>query len=192
MRDYEFRRLRASRQFRNTTAKCSVQNIALQCPLRAGTVLVGPTSVENSVPTCTWDASYDRCWYVQYFDHTGKRRAVSTGTTFYAEAKKIGDKLAAEAAIRRHYVIDQREEAIALQLARPLSEHFADYRAKLKTAGRSDCHVRDTLIIHSLRVRQDRQETARTSVSTSRVTLLMIYSGTLHPSQARRPHDVVF
>ena len=86
-----------------------------------------------------------RTWYVRYFDHTGKRRSTSTKTTTYEAAKRIADKLEAEAAIRRERVIDPREESIAQQARRPLAEHIADYRAKLKAAGRDDHYISHTV-----------------------------------------------
>jgi len=84
-------------------------------------------------------------WYVSYFDHTGTRRTVSARTSEYEAAKRIAAKLEAEAALRRERVIDPREESIAEQLSRPIGEHLADFRAKIRAAGRTDRHATDTI-----------------------------------------------
>ncbi|MCA9109285.1 MAG: hypothetical protein KDA52_05005, partial [Planctomycetaceae bacterium] len=86
-------------------------------------------------------------WYDQYFDHTGRRKTISARTSERATAQRIADRLEAEAALRRERVIDPREEAIAAQLAKPISDHLFDYRAKMKTAGRGSQHVDETLTI---------------------------------------------
>jgi hypothetical protein len=75
----------------------------------------------------------------------GKRVTKCARTPIYEAAKKTADKLEAEAVLRRNRVIDPREEAVAAQSAKPIAEHFSDYRSKLKSTGRDTKYTEGVL-----------------------------------------------
>ena len=52
-------------------------------------------------------------WYVQWYDHNGKRRSKCTQTTDKATAERIARKHEADAALRRDGVIDPTLDAIS-------------------------------------------------------------------------------
>src|SRR6188768_2574664 len=84
-------------------------------------------------------------WYVQWFDHNGKRRTKCTRTTDKAAADRIAAKYDAGSALRREGVIDPHLDATATEGKRTIESHLADYEARMKTAGRNAGHVGDTL-----------------------------------------------
>ena len=87
-------------------------------------------------------------WYVRYYEvqanGTKKQRMVSTGTSDKATAKQIAKKYEAEAAVRQHRLIDPLEDSIRRQSLRHVNEHLADFRNKLKAAGRGNDHTKRT------------------------------------------------
>ena len=62
-------------------------------------------------------------YIAQYFDHTGKRRTVSTRTTEKATAERVAAKQEADGALRREGVIDPNTDRYRSAEARPLIEH---------------------------------------------------------------------
>lgn len=84
-------------------------------------------------------------WYVQWYDHGGKRRTKCTRTTDAAAAERIAAKYESVAALRRDGVIDATLEAIALQGRRPLSEHVADFRTHLESLDNTAKYVSNTI-----------------------------------------------
>ena len=84
-------------------------------------------------------------YYITYRDHMGKRITRSAHTTDKAAAQRIAAKLEADAALRRDGVIDPTLDAISRESQRTIEAHLVDYEAKLRTAGRSEGHVVDTI-----------------------------------------------
>jgi len=87
----------------------------------------------------------DGKWYIQWFDHTGKRRSKCSGTTDKATAERIARKLEADAALRREGVIDPTLDAVSQESQRSIESHLADYESKLKAAQRTEKHISSTL-----------------------------------------------
>ena len=84
-------------------------------------------------------------WYVQWYDHTGKRRSKSAGTTDRATAERIAAKLEAEVALRRERVVDPRTEVIQRESERTVEERLNNYHEKLRSLSRSEKYIRETL-----------------------------------------------
>jgi len=84
-------------------------------------------------------------YYIQWFDHNGKRQSKSARTTDKATAERIAAKLEADAALRRDGVIDPTLDAIGKESQRSIESHLKDYESKLRAAGRSDEHVSRTI-----------------------------------------------
>ena len=84
-------------------------------------------------------------WYIEWFDHNGKRRRKCSNTTDKATADRIAAKLEAEAALRRERVIDPTLEAIGEQSRRSIASHLNDFTAKMKAAGRTEKHIDSTV-----------------------------------------------
>jgi len=84
-------------------------------------------------------------WYVQWFDHNGKRRTKCTRTTDKAAADRIAAKYDAGSALRREGVIDPHLDATATEGKRTIESHLADYEARMKAAARNSQHVAGTL-----------------------------------------------
>jgi len=84
-------------------------------------------------------------YYASWFDHRGKRQTRSTGTTDAAAARRIANKLEAESALRREGVIDPSVESVQLEANRSIESHLADFENKLRSAGRCEHHINETL-----------------------------------------------
>jgi len=84
-------------------------------------------------------------YYIQWFDHTGKRRTKSARTTDKATAERIAAKLDADAALRREGVVDATLDAVVMEAQRSIESHLADYEAALRGRGGTDEHVKRTL-----------------------------------------------
>ena len=84
-------------------------------------------------------------YYIQWFDHTGKRQSKSARTTDKATAERIAAKLEAGAALRREGVIDPTLDVISMESQRTIESHLADYEAKMRAADRDRKHIADTL-----------------------------------------------
>ncbi len=84
-------------------------------------------------------------WYVSWVDHTGKTKTKSARTTDKATAQRIGNKLEADAALRREGVIDARADTIQLFARSPITDSVADFETRLRAAGNTDKHVRHTV-----------------------------------------------
>ena len=83
-------------------------------------------------------------YYIDWYDHTGKRRSKSSGTSDKAAANRIAAKIEADVALRREGVIDPTLDAITQQARRSIKEHLADFENKMRAAGRSQKHIRST------------------------------------------------
>ena len=85
-----------------------------------------------------------RNWYIDWFDHTGKRNSKSARTTDKAAATRIANKLEADSALRRERVIDTVCDDQAKHLNRTIKEHLADYVSSLQAKGNSELHITRT------------------------------------------------
>ncbi len=83
-------------------------------------------------------------WIAAWYDHTGRRKTKSTGTTDRAAADRILRQWVADAALRREGVIDAKTDAYAEADRRPIAEHLDDYKADLLARGRTPKHAHDT------------------------------------------------
>ncbi len=83
-------------------------------------------------------------YYIAYFDHEGKRITRSARTSDKATAKRIADKLEAEAALRRDGVIDPHLDAICDESQRSVESHLADFKDKMRAANRKPKHIATT------------------------------------------------
>ncbi len=81
-------------------------------------------------------------WLASWFDHNGKRIERSTRTTDKSTAERILTKRVADVALRRDGVIDPQLDAICDQSQRSIESHLSDFKAKMKTAGRTPKHIR--------------------------------------------------
>jgi len=84
-------------------------------------------------------------WYVQWYDHNGKRQSKCTQTTDKATAERIARKRDADAALRRDGVIDPTLDAINRESGRTIDSHLVDYESKLRAANCTDDHVNRTI-----------------------------------------------
>jgi len=84
-------------------------------------------------------------YYITYRNHTGRRVTRSARTTDKAAATRIASKLEADAALRRDGVIDPALDAIGRESQLAIDEHLTDYEAKLRSAGRTERHIEDTI-----------------------------------------------
>ena len=83
-------------------------------------------------------------FYVQWYDHTGKRRTKCTQTTDKATADRIARKHEADVALRRDGVIDPALDAISKESQRSIESHLSDFESKLRAANRTDKHITST------------------------------------------------
>ncbi|MCP3915681.1 MAG: tyrosine-type recombinase/integrase, partial [bacterium] len=80
-------------------------------------------------------------YQVSWYDHKGKRRTKSSGTTDHRAAERIATELEAQAALRREGVVDPRHDRFATENSKPLSRHVGDYIAHCGHVGHADRHV---------------------------------------------------
>ncbi len=84
-------------------------------------------------------------YYVQWHDHTGRRKTKCARTTDKAAAERIARKLESDAALRRDGVIDPELDEVTRESRRSIESHLLDFEQKLRVAARSEQHVRETL-----------------------------------------------
>lgn len=82
---------------------------------------------------------------IQYFDHEGKRRKVSTRYADKDAAKQYANQLEKEAEDRRRGMIDPEQEKFLNEGQRPLSEHLGDFENAMRSPGRTEKHVARTV-----------------------------------------------
>jgi len=80
-------------------------------------------------------------YIIAYFDHTGRRREKSSGTTDHAAAERIAKKLDADAALRRERIVDARHDRFAAENRRPIPMYVAEYEKHCRHVGQADRHV---------------------------------------------------
>src|SRR4029453_6826779 len=83
-------------------------------------------------------------WYVQWFDHTGRRGTKCSRTTDKGTAERIARKCEDDAAKRREGLIDPSDDRFASECRRTLAAHLADYKAALAASGKDDEYVAQT------------------------------------------------
>jgi len=79
-------------------------------------------------------------YVIQYFDENGRRRK-ATACTDKAESERIANDLQNQVALRRAGLLDRKSEAYRDHEAKPLADHFADYRASLLAKGATAKHA---------------------------------------------------
>ncbi|MBU6414247.1 MAG: site-specific integrase [Planctomycetes bacterium] len=80
-------------------------------------------------------------WIACYWDHKGKRKEHSCRTTDRQAAERILNKLVADVALRRDFVIDPIEDDYAAAGRRPLAEHVDEYLAYCANLGQDARHI---------------------------------------------------
>ena len=83
-------------------------------------------------------------YYIQWFDHTGKRQSKSARTTDKATAERIAAKLEANVALRVGGIIDAHDDRYAHEVRRPLAEHLAEFKESLIGKDDTARHCRET------------------------------------------------
>ncbi len=84
-------------------------------------------------------------WIIAWFDHEGKRREKSSGTSDKRLAERIAAGWTNREIERKQGLVDPLAERLASHRARPLSEHFDDYRDYLESLQRDARHVEGTI-----------------------------------------------
>ncbi len=82
---------------------------------------------------------------IQYFDHAGKRRKVSTRCSDKDAVQRMANDLETKAMQRREGLIDATAERISQEGKRPLREHVDMFRATMEAANRTAKHIRETI-----------------------------------------------
>ena len=80
-------------------------------------------------------------WIARWFDHDGRRKERSTGTTDRAAAERILAKRVADAALRRDGVVDARADRYIEAEHLPLAQHVNDWTASLRARNRTAPYV---------------------------------------------------
>ena len=82
---------------------------------------------------------------IDWFDHTGKRRTKSSGTTCKATATRIAAKLESDAALKRERVVDPTLADLDTIASMPLKVHLDDYGSAMASKSKQG-HIDDTRI----------------------------------------------
>ena len=80
-------------------------------------------------------------YQIAWYDHLGKRRIKSSGTTDKAAATRIANKIENEVALRKECIIDPRLDALLEQAKRSLKDSLNDYDAAMNAKGTSSGHI---------------------------------------------------
>ena len=80
---------------------------------------------------------------IDWFDHNGKRRTKSSGTTCKATATRIAAKLEADAALKRERVVDPILADLDTIASMPLKVHLDDYGSAMASKSKQG-HIDDT------------------------------------------------
>ena len=86
-----------------------------------------------------------RNWYIDYFDHTGKRISRSSGTTDKQAATRIANKLETDVSLRKERVVDPAIEDMNKIATMPIKLHLDDYGAAMGCKSKEG-HIEDTRI----------------------------------------------
>jgi len=80
-------------------------------------------------------------WYIDYFDHFGKRRT-RKGFTDKSRTQQLAAKLENEALHRKSGMIDPKQEELAERRRMDLDNYLTDFEESVKRRGRTEKHVR--------------------------------------------------
>jgi Phage integrase, N-terminal SAM-like domain len=83
-------------------------------------------------------------YYIQWFDHTGKRRSKSSGTTDHPAAKRIASHFETEAAVRREGAVNPRTDELIEFASKPIAKHLDSYVAACHAKGSRETHIEST------------------------------------------------
>ncbi len=86
----------------------------------------------------------DKGWTIAWFDHEGNRQEKASGTTDKKLAERIAASTSDRELERQRGLVDPAAERLAVERARPLTEHFDDYAAHLDSLQRGARHVEGT------------------------------------------------
>lgn len=81
-------------------------------------------------------------WCISWYGPDGRRREHNTRTTDKTAAQRILARKLADVALRRDGVIDQRQETLITEAAKPIETHLAAFQAMLEARQRSDGHIK--------------------------------------------------
>ncbi len=81
-------------------------------------------------------------WIIQWYDHKGDRREMSSRTTDKRRAEQLAQKLESDKLLRKTGIIDAATDGFVQHRKSPLGEHLADYLADLAHRGCNPRHVR--------------------------------------------------
>ena len=82
-------------------------------------------------------------WTVRYYDHTGRRRDKSTGTSDRRAAERIARDIEAREALYREGVVDPGADRVRQEAARPLREQVSEYLEHCRRRGLSAKHLEE-------------------------------------------------
>ena len=80
-------------------------------------------------------------WIIQWYDHKGDRREVSSRSTDKRRAEQLAQKLESDKMLRKTGIIDASTDRYVEHRKSPIGEHLDDYLADLRHRG---CHPRHT------------------------------------------------
>ena len=80
-------------------------------------------------------------WIIQWFDHKGDRREISSRSTDKRRAEQLAQKLESDKMLRREGIIDASSDQFTLHRKRSIEEHFDEYLADLRHRGCSPRHA---------------------------------------------------
>ncbi len=86
-----------------------------------------------------------RNYRIAWNDHRGVRREKSSGTTDKRLAERLASQIEGKEIERIAGLVDPAAERLASHRARPLREHFDDYRTHLESLERDDRHIGGTI-----------------------------------------------
>jgi integrase len=81
---------------------------------------------------------------VEYFDHTGKRRRVGSGTPDKDAAQRLANQLETGAMERRRGLVDVAQERFAAEARRPILDHLNAFRESLLAKGNTGRHCSES------------------------------------------------
>ena len=83
-------------------------------------------------------------YYIEYFDHTGKRRSVK-GPSDRRQAEMLAAKLENDVLLRRRGIIDPKQEELAERRSSPIEEQLLEFEKSLRRRKRTGKHLRLTM-----------------------------------------------
>ena len=80
-------------------------------------------------------------WYIDYFDHDGKRKT-RKGFTDKSRTEQLAAKLENEALLRKSGMIDPKQEELAKNRAAGLESYLTKFEESIRRSGNTEKHVR--------------------------------------------------